>query len=333
MKPAIYPKKLKKGDTVRVVTPARSLSMGWINNEELKEIARERFEQDLGLKLTFSENVYEIDDFDSSPIETRVNDLHEAFKDESVRLIITVIGGFNSNQLLPYLDYELIKNNPKIVCGYSDITALTNAIYAKTGLVTYSGPHWFSFGDIQGFDYTLEYFKKCLFSNDVFDVKPSEKWSNDRWVGKQENRNFIDNEGYWILNEGEAEGTIVGGNQCTFNLLHGTEYMPEIKDGILFLEDDYEAHISTVDRDLQSIIHQPGFDQVKGIILGRFQPETKMTRDLLTKIIKTKKELHNIPIIANVDFGHTAPIITFPIGGRVKINANNDNPLIRIENH
>ncbi len=328
----IFPSKLTQNDIVRVVTPARSLSMPWINNQEMKAIANERFAQ-LGLKLTFGDHIYEHDNFDSSSIEDRVSDLHQAFQDPEVKMIITVIGGFNSNQLLSYLDYDLIRKNPKIVCGYSDITALANAIYAKTGLVTYSGPHYFSFGDKEGFNYTLEYFKKALFNTDPFMVNPSKEWSNDRWVGKQDNRSFEGNEGYWVINQGSCTGTIIGGNQCTLNLLHGTEFMPSLEDSVLFLEDDYEAHVATFDRDLQSIIHQPGFSSVKGIVIGRFQPETGMTRNLLEQIIHSKAELRGIPVIANVDFGHTTPQITFPIGGTVKLEATQGMVNLQIIDH
>lgn len=327
----MIPPKLKKGDSVMVITPSRSLAMPWLN-KELKQIAIQRF-KDLGLKISFSDHVNEIDEFNSSSIESRVSDLHKAFADKSIKLIITVIGGFNSNQLLRYLDYGLIKKNPKILCGYSDITALANAIYAKTGLVTYSGPHFFSFGDKKGFDYTLEYFKKCLFSGESFEVKSSPKWSDDKWANDQENRKFMGTDGFWIINEGEALGKIIGGNQCTFNLLHGTEFMPSFKDSILFLEDDDDEHIATIDRDLQSIIHQPGFEKVRGLVIGRFQLATQMTQELLTRIIKTKKELDHIPIIANVDFGHTTPTITFPIGGTVKLLAKNNNVKLEILKH
>lgn len=306
--------------------------MPWINNQEMKDLANKRFAE-LGLELTFGDHVYEKDDFDSSSIEDRVSDLHQAFRDPKVKMIITVVGGFNSNQLLRYLDYDLIQHNPKIICGYSDITALTNAIYAKTGLITYSGPHYFSFGDKKGIDYTLEYFKKALFTDDQFTVEPSKKWSNDRWIGKQDDRNFIDNEAYWIINEGQAEGTIVGGNQCTLNLLQGTEYMPDLSNSILFLEDDYEAHVATFDRDLQSIIHQPGFSLVKGIVIGRFQPESGVTQNLLEQIIHSKSELHDMPVIANVDFGHTTPQITFPIGGTADLQVTKNKVILKIISH
>lgn len=314
----IIPPKLKPGDTIRVIAPARSLAMTWLNNQEMKDVAKQRFDE-LGLELTFGKHVYEIDEFDSTSIENRLEDIHEAFADPTVKMLITVIGGFNSNQLLGYLDYELIKNNPKIICGYSDITALVNAINTKTGLITYVGPHYFSFGDIKTFEYSLEYFKKCLQDNQPFNISPSTEWSDDRWTGRQDERNIQPNEGFWLIYEGEGEGRIVGGNQCTLNLLQGTEYMPDLTNTILFLEDDYIADAPTFDRDLQSIIHQPDFEKIKGIVIGRFQRGSNITRELLTKIIKTKKELNNLPTIANVDFGHTQPLLTIPIGGESKL--------------
>ena len=108
--------------------------MPWLT-QELKQLATKRLEE-LYLKVSFGKHVNEIDEFSSSSIESRVEDLHDAFRDPTIKLVITVIGGFNSNQLLRYLDYGMIKKNLKIFCGYSDITALSNAIYAKTGLVT-----------------------------------------------------------------------------------------------------------------------------------------------------------------------------------------------------
>jgi len=327
----MFPPKLKAGDGVRIIAPAKSLASPWIT-EELKEIAIKRFEE-LGLNLSFSNNVNEFDDFESSSIQSRVSDLHQAFSDKSIKFIQTVVGGFNSNQLLRYLDYDLIKKNPKIICGESDITALTNAIYAKTGLVTYCGPSFFSFGEKKGFEYSLNYFKQCLVSEKVFEVKPAAQYSDDLWESDQDNHHFVDNEGFWVINEGDASGIILGGNQSTFNLLHGTEYMPSFKNSVLFLEDDYEAHPATIDRDLQSIIHQANFKQVRAIVIGRFQQATKMNKDLLTKIIKSKKELDKIPVLANVDFGHTSPQIIYPIGGTVKVQIKSNGVKLEIIKH
>jgi len=311
------PPKLQKGSKIRVVAPARSLLM---ITKESRKIADQRFEK-LGLKLSFGKNVDESDDFVSSSINSRIADIHEAFADKKVKAIITVIGGFNSNQLFESIDWSLIKKNPKIFCGYSDITALSNAIFAKTGLVTYSGPHYSSFGQKLYFDYTLEYFKKCLMVEEPFSVDPSKEWSDDHWYLDQDKRQLIKNDGYLIINDGKAKGTILGGNLCTFNLLQGTQYFPDLKGSILFLEDDYESKPHTFDRDLQSLIHQPGFAGVKGIVVGRFQKASEMTNNLLVKIIKTKSALKNMPVIANVDFGHTDPKITFPIGGTARLKS------------
>jgi len=325
----LIPAKLQKGDLVRVIAPSRSLSL---LKQETINIANKRFEE-LGLKLSFGKHIKENDDFASSSIKSRIEDLHQAFADKDVKAVITVIGGFNCNQLLRYIDWELLKNNPKIFCGFSDITALNNAIYAKTGMITYSGPHYSNLGQKLYFDYTLDYFQKCLFSNKSFAIIPSKSWSDDEWYFNQNKRDLINNGKYLTIQEGEAEGIIIGANLCTLNLLQGTEYMPDLNNSILFLEDDYESAPHHFDRDLQSLIDQPGFDGVKGMAIGRFQKKSKMTDDLLKQIIKTKKELKNMPIVANVDFGHTDPKITFPIGGTAKIYVSKNNSYIEILKH
>lgn len=155
----VIPEKLKIGDEIRVIAPSRSLHM----IDKATRVIADKCLREMGLKVTFSRNCEITDEFASSSIEERISDLKDAFIDKNVKGILTVIGGNNSNQLLKYIDYNLIKNNPKILCGYSDITALSNAIYAKTGLVTYSGPHYSSFGMEKGIDYIIDYFKKCLF--------------------------------------------------------------------------------------------------------------------------------------------------------------------------
>jgi muramoyltetrapeptide carboxypeptidase LdcA involved in peptidoglycan recycling len=274
-----------------------------------------------------------MDEFQSNPIDVRIEDLHAAFADKNVKAIFTVIGGFNSNQLLRYINWDLIRDNPKIFCGFSDVTALNNSILAKTGLVTYSGPHYSTFGQKLYLDYTIEYAKKCLMSDEPIDIEPSENWSDDLWYFDQNKRELIKNDGWLVINQGQAEGMIVGGNLCTYNLLQGTEYFPSLDNTVLFIEDDYESLPHHFDRNLQSIIHQPGFEGVKGIVIGRLQKESHMTNDKLIKIIKTKKELDKLPVIANVDFGHTDPKITYPIGGEVKIIASSNNHSITVTRH
>ena len=242
----IYPKKLKKGSHIRVIAP--SCSMGIISQTN-REIANKRL-TDLGFKISFGKNVEEIDEFNSSSIKSRIEDLHEAFCDKSIDAVFAVIGGFNCNQLLDYINWKIIKNNPKIFIGYSDTTALQNAIFAKTGLVTYSGPAWSTFGQKLHFDYTMEYFQKCLMQNKPFFLESSKNWSDDAWYKDQDKRILINNDGWKIINEGKARGIILGANLCTFNLLQGTKYMPDLKNSILFLEDDGTSKYVDFDRNL-----------------------------------------------------------------------------------
>ncbi|MED1104394.1 S66 peptidase family protein [Bacillus paramycoides] len=328
----MLPTKLKKGDEIRVISPSCSLSIVSTSNQEL---ATKRL-TDMGFHVTFSKNADEIDRFSSSSISSRVQDLHEAFSDPNVKAILTTLGGYNSNGLLKHLDYNLIRKNPKILCGYSDITALNNALYAKTGLITYSGPHFSSFGMEKGLDYTTDYFLKCLTSNTPIEILPAETWSDDSWYIDQENRGFIKNEGYVSIQEGEATGTIIGGNMSTFNLLQGTPYMPSLRDKVLFLEEDSltgKATLKTFDRYLHSLMQQTDFEYVKGIVIGMMQKGAECTIEDIQEMIASKPELKHLPIIANASFGHTTPIFTFPIGGHAKIISNKENTSITILTH
>lgn len=320
----IVPAKLVKGDEVRIVAPARGLKL---IGQESRDWAIKRFNE-IGLKVTYGKNTND-ENFDmmlSSSVEKRVEDLMDAFKDPKVKAIFTVIGGSNSNQLLPYLDYEVIKSNPKIFCGFSDITALLDAIYAKTGLVTFSGPHFSSLGMIKGCEYTLENLKKILMEDGKNEIMPSTEWSDDLWFLDQENRNFIKNEGWWMINGGQAEGKIIGGNLGTFNLLLGTTYRPAFEaDTILFIEDCYTSggDIGTFERNLQALMYQEDFKNIKALVIGRFQKASEVSREKLEFILRSKSQLQNLPIIANVDFGHTTPLLTLPIGGTARVSSNN----------
>ena len=325
----LIPKKLKRGDEIRVIAPSNSMG---ILNKEFRRIPRHRFDL-LGFKVTFGNHTNEIDEFESSPISQRIEDLHSAFVDKNVKAVLAVIGGFNSNQLLSYMDFDIIRKNPKIFCGFSDTTALQNAILKKSALISYSGPAYATFGQKKGFEYTLEYFKKCVIEDRPFEVLPSPEFRDEHWHKDQEHSHFIKNKGYYVINPGSGAGTIIGGNLCTLNLLQGTDYMPDLRNSIVFIEDDSESKPGNFDRDLQSLIMQKGFEEVQGLVIGRFQKASKMTREKLTKIIKTKEELKDIPVIADVDFGHTTPMITFPIGGKAEIRADVMRPSIKIIKH
>ena len=322
----VSPQKLKAGDEVRVIAPAKSFREDFVKNKLDKTI--EYFKNEFGIKITLGKYVFEVDEFDTASKEHRLEDFHNAFADQNVKGILTVLGGTNSNQLLKYIDYDLVAKNPKVFCGLSDITAIANALYSKTGIITYSGPHFTVFGKSQNLEYTNEYFRKALFSSEPFVLKPSSVYFDSR-SGKEEPIENTD--GYWVIQEGEVEGYSIGGNLVTLNLLQGSEFYPSLKDKIIFLEDNNKENFRAFENHLQSLILQTDFDSVRGLIIGRFQKESGVTRELLEKLIATKKELKNLPIIANVDFGHTVPMVTLPIGGYLKINAQKDNPQISVD--
>lgn len=306
--------KLKLGDEVRVVAPSRNLTevRQDVHHHAIDFWAREGFE------LTFSKNSREVNQFHSSSIASRIEDLHEAFLDPNVKMIITCLGGFNANQLLRHLDYDLIAKHPKIFCGFSDITALHNAIFAKTGLVTYHGPHYGTFALDREAEYTRKAFFDCIMRDTPIVATPSEAARR-----------------YHTIQEGTCEGTIIGGNLCTLNLLQGTPYMPDIRNKVLFLEDDnimgpyfcYEF-----DRNLESLMQIKGADTIKGIIFGRFEDSCGLSADKITDIIRDKVP-QKIPVVFGADFGHVFPMFTFPIGGTVEITASEEKTEIRIVAH
>jgi len=327
----MFPQKLKKGDGIRIITPARTIDLPFIT-EEVKTLAQKRLEN-LGLEVSFGKHIHEKNIFNSSSIEHRLEDLHDAFADPKIKIIQTVLGGFNSNELLPYLDYDLIRKNPKILCGYSDITALENGIFAKTGLITYSGPHFFDFGEQIGFEYTEEYFKKCFFSDEAYEIKSSEKWSYDLWAGVQQNRIFNENKGSFVLNEGAAEGTLLGSNLVTFHSLLGSPYFPSLKNSILFLEEDEEENLYSFNRNLTSLTLLSDFKDVKGIIFGRFSPKSEIGFNELKAVISNCPRLKNLPMIGGLDFGHTTPRLTLPIGGVINFIAKGNQIAVNMLKH
>ena len=312
----MLPNRLSPGDEIRVIAP--STSMALIKGKQV-EIATQRLNQ-LGFTVTFGKHVDDHDEFFTTSIEQRIEDLHDAFKDPNVKGILTALGGYHANQLLTQIDYKLIKSNPKVFCGYSDITALSAAIYKKTGLITYSGPFFSTFGVKYGLDYTIQSFLEAVTNDAPYEVSPSDTWSDDKWYLDQEERTFVKQDNYMVIHEGQAEGTLIGGNLSTLHLLQGTEYMPSLKDSILFIEEDDEAHIHSFDRVLQSLLQLPDAKGIKGILIGRFQKDSNVTETAIKRVIETKKELKHIPVIANINFGHVQPLATIPMGAQASIS-------------
>jgi len=236
------------------------------------------------------------------------------------------------NELLDHLDYDLIKKASKPIIGFSDITTLQNAVFAKTGLVSYTGPNFSLFGMDKGFDYIESHFFENL-KQDSFSYMPSDKWSDDEWYFDQEKREFLDNNGPLVISSGDASGILLGGNISSLALLQGTEYMPNIENSVLLAEEDAAASDSTLNimiRQLRGVINSGG--KPKAILLGRFQKTSEIDNHEITEAMKINFGDLNIPIIANIDFGHTTPFFTFPIGAEVNIKAdiNNNNYEINI---
>jgi muramoyltetrapeptide carboxypeptidase LdcA involved in peptidoglycan recycling len=165
------------------------------------------------------------------------------------------------------------------------------------------------------FESTLQSFSDCLFRDVPYDLFAAKTWIDDAWFLDQDDRSPVENDGWWILGNGKADGPTVGGNLCTFSTLNGTPFMPPLADSILLVEDDLEEQPVHFGRSLNSVLQQAGADRIRAILIGRFQKQSNMTRHLLEQIVPA-----GIPIIANVDFGHTSPISTLPIGGTIEID-------------
>lgn len=277
----------------------------------------------LDITVEFGAHVDENDDFDSSSIASRITDLHAAFADPSVDGIISVIGGFNSNELLPYIDWDLIAQNPKVFCGYSDFTALANAIHAKTGLLTYVGAHWSSFGMRDHFEPTGDWFRRATHELE-WSIEHQSEFTDDLWFMNQDERKVHKTDGPWIITPGTTTGKVLGGSLSTLSLLRGTDCLPNLAGSVLFLEDDGAEDIHEFGRNFAAMLQAPGADLLAGVAIGRFQLESEVTRSLLEQIISKHPLLKNIPVVANLDFGHTSPMFTLPIGGSAELDASQE---------
>lgn len=312
---SLKPDRIQAGDEIRVIAPAESLALV---NESRTQAALEYLTAK-GFIVTFSKHSRELDFMNSSSISSRVADIHQAFLDERVKAVLTCLGGFNVNQILEDIDYSILRRHPKILCGYSDITALLHAVYAKTGLVTYHGPHFSTFGFETEREYTYEQFCACTMTAASYPLVPS-----------------VAAGAYVTIQSGACEGTILGGNLCTLNLLQGTEFMPEADDVVLFIEDDNimgDYFPYEFDRNLQSLLQTSLGRHIRGMIIGRFEDSCRMTEMMIRHIVASKRQLSHIPIVFNADFGHIFPFATFPVGGRCRVKCGNDGVTINIMEH
>ena len=242
---ATIPRKLKPGDRIHVVAPSRS----WTSicktpvEQESQRLSIARLES-LGLRVTLGAHVWESGPFECPSVAHRLEDLHAAFADPDIDAIITVIGGWNGNQILQGIDYDLVASNPKIFCGYSDISVFQGAFLRKANLVTYYGPHVSTFGMKHGIAYTLEGFRRGLMSTAPYRIEPSSHWADDPWFLDQEARNFIENPGHVVLQEGEADAQPLVGSEAVHLLaMTPVEQVPVEKRDSERVQDEHDVAI------------------------------------------------------------------------------------------
>ena len=292
------PKALKRGDTIGIIAPSDC-----IVGEKRKEVlrAREIVERD-GFKVKFAKNLFSNTNGYSATVHEKAEDLNAMFADDEVKMIWCAKGGENSNSLFEYIDYENIKKHPKIFCGYSDITSLSNMIHEKTGLVTFSGTN----------------FKTIATDETDYSYKEAIK----RFVEKS--LEFGDSPtGYTTLQKGVAEGELVGGNLFLTRGMVAGKYSIDFRDKILFLED---LGIETIPAALSNHLYfmrQNGvFDKIKGLWLGNYQHESGIT---IEKIVKdVLEDDYDFPIIKSDNFGHLDTKTVIPIGVKARIDTSKD---------
>jgi muramoyltetrapeptide carboxypeptidase len=313
-------KRLREGDTIGVIAPANSASY-------IHPLVWERGVRCLerkGFQLRFGEHIMKLHGHTAGSVEERLEDLMAMFADPEVDAVMTVYGGHNSHQLLPYIDYDVIEDNPKAFVGFSDITSLNNAFLERIGLVNFSGPAFVTFCQPELPEYTERHFDRTLVEGEGVQLEPSPEWAEDPWWRDPEDqggREWNENEGWKVLREGRGRGEVVGGNLSTFMLLAGTEYWPDLDGKVLFLEECNEECVQNVDRHFTHLRHLGAFGMIEGLVIGRPQSDIGFTEDdSLEMLLEEATKGYDIPIILNVDFGHTDPMITLPMGTLCEID-------------
>ena len=331
----IKPTGLKKGDKVAIV----SLSSGLIGEEKLIhkfDLAKNRLESEFGLEVVAMPNALKGLKFIEEHPELRAKDVIDAFKDPTIKGIICAIGGLDTIRIAPYIDYEVIKNNPKVFMGYSDTTA-NHFMMQKAGLVSYYGPCIMTdFAEyVNMFDYTKEAVKSVLFDGlENYEIKSSEYWSDDFIPWGVENINKrralkTETHGYELLQgSGKVVGKLLGGCIDAFPIYVGTPIWPtldEWKDKILFLEtSEDKPSPDYLKCYLMNLGAQGIFDVVKGIIVGKPQQETyyEEYKEVYKNVLKYFNK-EDLPVLYNINIGHSVPITVLPIGTDVEIDFDN----------
>jgi muramoyltetrapeptide carboxypeptidase len=293
----IKPKRLQAGDTLGVIAPSSAIP------EHVIEKALENL-TNLGFKLKLGKNVRASKGYLAGTDEQRVEDLHWAFSDPEVDAVWCIRGGYGATRILPMVDFKIIKKNPKIFIGYSDITALHVAIFQKTGLVTFHGPVGTS-------DYT-DFTKP-----NVWDLltKPTPQYLLKHSTENLKNEsNLFKPE---VIMAGKCQGQLIGGNLSLLSAMDGTPYaLKNLKGKILFME-DIDERPYRVDRMLTQMLQAHDFKQLAGIALGIFEGcNPKADENSLTLMECFKDRLGNlgIPVMYGLSFGHIKNQFTLPVG-------------------
>ena len=287
--PLLRPRKLAPGQTIGLVAPGGFVDDVTIN----KSIANL---QSMGFKVKLSPNIRERWGGYAGSVEQRVHDLHALFLDKAVDAIWAVRGGSGTNALLPFVNYDLIRENPKILIGYSDLTALLLAINYRTGLVCFHGPVASSTFS----DYSVAYLKSVLMRSETH---KDFTLSGDHRAG------------YKVLRAGSASGRLMGGNLSVLAALIGTPYLGPLAGSLLFLEEIAEAPYR-IDRHLNQL-QQVGLAQCAAVLLGVFvkcDPPDNDPSLTLAEVLSSQLSSLNIPSAYGYSFGHVAQQITLPVG-------------------
>jgi muramoyltetrapeptide carboxypeptidase len=300
-------KVLRAGDTVALVTPST-----YVADPERLELARRTIDF-LGLKLKMGSNVGKRTGYLGGSVTERVEDLHAAFTDPDVKAVFAMRGGYGSAQLLDRIDFDLIRRNPKIFTGYSDITALHLAIHQKTGLITFHGPTTLS----RFSDYTLDNFKKAIFT-----AEPLGTLANPAEENKLRPRHFLR-----VLRGGIARGRLIGGNLTLISTTMGTPFEIQTDGKLLFLEDVEEQPYS-MDRMLTQLRLAGKFRNITGLILGEcsgcqprdYKPSFESTFSLPEVYDNILGDL-KVPVLTGLTIGHTEDQLTLPLGVMASLDA------------
>lgn len=306
----MIPNKLRKGDTIGVIAPSN-----YIKEDDLEYInASIALMEASGLKVKFGRFVFQ-DDFGygTSP-EKRADDINSMFADREVKAIMCVKGGEDSNSTLDYIDYDLIKKNPKIICGFSDNTSILNVIYKNTGLVTFHGP---TFKSLTSWEtgYAYNQFIKTFFEDTIVGKNPS---ITDEDTRHPENIIGEQNDEYITIKKGQAEGELIGGNLSVFTKLVCGKYAVGTKGMILFLEElGFESSPQMVNSNIYYLKQNGVFENIAGLWIGNYEHTSKISLEDI--IINALGNEYQFPIIKSDNFGHIDKKSIIPIGAKAKI--------------